>query len=412
MHIHFVQSIDIGDGGGLGAAALDLHKSLIHYKNNNKSIKNSNKKINQFSKFNLDSYLLCTSNKKDLNWEKGVIKGKRIGPKSFFFSPELKISSSKLLDEAEYINGHGLYVWPNMWLGREAKKRKIKLIYHTHGFFDPWILKRSKFKKYIAKMLFEDSNFKNVALWRALTKKEARQIKNTIGEDIKVEIIPNGINLKLIDNYIKEKEKYKVTEDLLYKDKNIGKNELSCFYERKEKKILFLGRLHPKKGLKNLIYAWGKISKNFKEWELLIVGPDQNGYKKVLQNIVADIGCSSNCKIFGQVTGIKKHILLNTCDVVILPSFSEGFPMSLLEAAAHRKPIIQSTECNFEDLSKENISWDCKPNVEDIERVIKIVLNTDDSELIDRGQAARNLIENKYTWEKISEKFIHKVNNI
>lgn len=411
MHIHFVQSIDIKDGGGLGIAALDLHKSIINFAKNNNSLQKTINISKDSSQRNLNSYLLSTSNKSRTCWQDGIITGKRAGPKSLFFSPELKKLSSKLLENAEWINGHGLYVWPNMWLGEEAKKRNLKLIYHPHGFFDPWILKRSKFKKYLAKILFENRNFNNVVLWRALTQKEANQIRETIGENVNVQVIPNGINLQEIDNIIKNLDKHKINEDLASgNESNI--EELNCFSFKRERRLLFLGRLHPKKGLVNLITAWGRVTDKFKNWELSIVGPDQNGYKKILQKTISKNNCEHTCKIYKEVSGIRKHILINTCDAFILPSYSEGFPMSLLEAAAHSKPIIQSTECNFEELAKEEISWVCNTDVEDIQKNLEIALSVDDSELLDKGKAARELIEKKYTWDKICEKFLYYTDNL
>ena len=86
--------------------------------------------------------------------------------------------------------------------------------------------------------------------------------------------------------------------------------------------------------------------------------------------------------------------------------------MSLLEAAAHSKPIIQSTECNFEELAKEEISWVCNTDVEDIQKNLEIALSVDDSELLDKGKAARELIEKKYTWDKICEKFLNYTDNL
>ena len=82
--------------------------------------------------------------------------------------------------------------------------------------------------------------------------------------------------------------------------------------------------------------------------------------------------------------------------------------MSLLEAAAHSKPIIQSTECNFEELAKEEISWVCNTDVEDIQKNLEIALSVEDSELLDKGKA-RELIE-KNTWDISKSFFITQIN--
>ena len=108
-----------------------------------------------------------------------------------------------------------------------------------------------------------------------------------------------------------------------------------------------------------------------------------------------------------EVSGIKKHMLISSSEIFILPSFSEGFPMSLLEAAAHSKPIIQSTECNFDDLSKSAISWVSLPNAEDLEKILISALSSSDSDLKERGEAARTLVEKSYTWATISQQYLN-----
>ena len=97
-----------------------------------------------------------------------VIQGVRKGPGKMFYAPELKRLAAEAVEEAEWFHGHGLYVWTNMWLGGEARKRGKPLVYHPHGFFDPWILRRSRGKKRLAHWLFEDKNIARVRWWRAL----------------------------------------------------------------------------------------------------------------------------------------------------------------------------------------------------------------------------------------------------
>ncbi len=408
MHLHIVQSIDIKDGGGLGEAALNLHKSFLKKcKNKNLQEKIGIKNNIEKNISNFNSFLITTSTKSNVDYEEGIIQGKRYGPKQFFYSPELKKIASEILKNTQWVNCHGFYVWPNMWIGNEVTKRKLNLIYHPHGFFDPWILKRSKIKKYIAKILFENNNFKNVKWWRALTHKEALQIRETIGNDVDVKVIPNGINLEEIDNILLKKTEFQRNEKSNYLKFKGSKKYLNCFIGRKYKRLLFLGRLHPKKGLENLIYAWSRVFNQFKDWELVIVGPDQNGYSKKLEGIINKNLFDSRCTIYPEVSGIKKHMLISSSEIFILPSFSEGFPMSLLEAAAHSKPIIQSTECNFDDLSKSAISWVSLPNAEDLEKILISALSSSDSDLKERGEAARTLVEKSYTWATISQQYLN-----
>ena len=95
----------------------------------------------------------------------------------------------------------GFYVGTNLILGGEARRQGKPLVYHAHGFFEPWILNRSRWKKQLAHWLFENANFRQVKLWRALTSKEASQIRAQ-GIKAPVVIVPNGLDL---DDYSRPK---------------------------------------------------------------------------------------------------------------------------------------------------------------------------------------------------------------
>src|SRR5204863_365237 len=111
--------------------------------------------------------------------------------------------------------------------------------------------------------------------------------------------------------------------------------------------LLYLGRLHPKKNILNLIRAWNQTSKTQRgsrdRWILAIAGWDQGGYETELKNI-AD---GASVVFLGSQFGAEKRECYRTCDAFILPSLSEGLPMTVLEAWAHAKPVLMTPECNL-----------------------------------------------------------------
>ncbi len=389
MHLHFVQSLEPLQGAGLGQAALSLHLAM-----RGGSVPLA---TGPSSPAAPGSVLLSTRN---ANFERtwpDVIQGVRRGPAKAFYAPELKRLAADALAGAEWFHGHGLYVWTNMWLGGEARRRGRPLVYHPHGFFDPWILRRSRRKKQLAHWFFEDRNFAHVRWWRALSSKEADQIRAVVGRQARIGIIPNGIDLGEVDSF--QLCLGAVSPGLGSVD---GKHE-ACWIERKRpKRLLFLSRLHPKKGLDLLVPAWGKLTGEFPDWELLIVGPDEGGHRADVERMVSGAVGGDTCRICGTVSGAEKHALLRTADMFVLPSYSEGFPMAVLEAAAHRIPAVQTTECNFPELTAAGGAWECLPESGDLERVLRQALAVDDAERRERGCAARNLIETRYTWGRLA----------
>jgi glycosyltransferase involved in cell wall biosynthesis len=275
-----------------------------------------------------------------------------------------------------------------MWLGGEARKRDKPLVYHPQGFFDPWILRRSRGKKRLAHWLFEDANIKHVRWWRAVSSKEAEQIRAVVGSRAIVHVIPNGVDLDEVDSF-----QFAVGSE---------ETEPAWMKRKRPKRLLFLSRIHAKKGLDLLVPAWGKLTKEFPDWELLIVGPDEGGFQAIVEKMIADCGCGDTCWIHPAVSGAEKHALLRTADLFVLPSYSEGFPMAVLEAAAHRIPVVQTDECNFPELTVAGGAWECRPERDAVEAALREALTAEDAEREERGLRGRELVERSYSWDQIA----------
>jgi glycosyltransferase involved in cell wall biosynthesis len=331
-----------------------------------------------------------------------VIQGVREGPAKAYYAPELKRLAAEAVEQAEWFHGHGLYVWTNMWLGGEARKRGKPLVYHPQGFFDPWILRRSRGKKRIAHWLFEDKNIANVRWWRAVSNKEAGQIRAVVGSHAIVHVIPNGVDLDEVDSLQFSNGSGEGDDKETKRPKD--QETLAWMKRKRPKRLLFLSRIHPKKGLDLLVPAWGKLTREFPDWELLIVGPDEGGYQATVEKMMADCGCSETCWIHPAVSGAEKHALLCTADLFVLPSYSEGFPMVVLEAAAHRIPVVQTDECNFPELTAAGGAWECRPELESVERALRDALTAEDAERAERGLRGRELVEKSYSWDQIADK--------
>ncbi len=326
-----------------------------------------------------------------------------------FYAPELKRLAAEAVADAEWFHGHGLYVWTNMWLGGEARKRGKPLVYHPHGFFDPWILCRSRGKKRLAHWLFEDKNIAHVRWWRALSNKEAEQIRAAVGDRAVVHVIPNGVDLHEVDAI----DTARVAGDELKVKGNDGEAGTSDSLRvtrdgawtrrHRPKRLLFLSRIHPKKGLDMLVPAWGKLTKEFPAWELLIAGPDEGGYQATVEKMIVDYGCGETCWIHPAVSGAEKHALLRTADLFVLPSYSEGFPMAVLEAAAHQIPVVQTDECNFPELTAADGAWECRPELGALERALRSAFTAEDRERAERGLRGRELVEKSYSWDQIAD---------
>jgi glycosyltransferase involved in cell wall biosynthesis len=294
-----------------------------------------------------------------------------------------------LVAGTDVIHGHGLYVGTNWVFGREARRQCKPLVYHVHGFFEPWILNRSRLKKRLVHWLFENANFKHVQLWRALTAKEADQIRAQ-GIEGPIVVVPNGLDLR----------EYSPGPDLqggVPLDPRFAKNSL---------RLLFLSRVHPKKGLDLLLPAWARLGQRCKDWQLVIAGPDDGGYRAHVQELAKSLGIADWICFTGTVTGPAKLALLRSADLFVLPSYSEGFPMSLLEAMACELPVVATGACNFPEISQAQAGWECEATIDSLAGALRTALDADASERKQRGRKGRQLVEHRYGWAAIVEQLL------
>ncbi|NET39106.1 MAG: glycosyltransferase [Cyanothece sp. SIO1E1] len=366
-HLHFTQSVEALQGGGLGKAAIDLHKAFLSV--------------------GTESFFVSTREGEHSPSIPNSFLGQRTGISKFFYSSELKDRAPGWGQETDIFHGHGFYVYPNWLLGKQARENSKMLIYHPHGFLEPWILARSRIPKRVAHFLFENQNFKYAQLWRALTTKEADQIR-ACGIETPIVVAANGIHLKEYDRVVSE----------------------SLTPKKQKRRILFLARIHPKKGLKILLEIWPEIQSNYVDWELIVAGPDEGGHRTELEQLSESLEISSTVKFIGTVSGDEKLAWLQSSDLFILPSYSEGFSVAVLEAMTCRKPVLITTGCNFPEVATENAGWICEADHSSLKATLDSALTMPETELQNMGQSGRALVENKYTWTKIAETIIDAAN--
>jgi len=365
-HLHFTQSLEPLQGGGLGTSAVALHREM--------------------RAMSLSSKLCSTHGGTPQNAGEDILEFRRLKPDFLYYSPALQRQAAQLVWEADVLHGHGLYVGTNFVFGREARRQRKPLVYHVHGMFEPYILQRSRWKKRLVQWLFEDANIRYVRLWRALTTKEADQIRDC-GIRVPIVVAPNGLNPVA---FPKPADLNSPIETPLVK--KLVKN-----YSR----VLFLGRIHPKKGLDLLLPAWAKLSAQTKDWQLVIAGPDEQGYLAQIRELAQSLGLRDQIVFTGPVTGQTKINLLHSADLYILPSYSEGFSMSILEAMACELPVVATRACNFPDVTGAQAGWECEPTVDSLAETLKMALLATESERRQRGQNGFRLVSTNYTWPAI-----------
>lgn len=287
----------------------------------------------------------------------------------------------------DIIHIHEIWHYPNYVASWVAKRAGKPCVVTIHGALDPWCLNYKAFKKKIYALLIQKRILREASAIHAITNEEIKQIKNFVNNN-NIIMIPNGINPEDFENLPSRKELEKLYPEL------IGK-----------KVLLFLGRIHPKKGLDLLAKAFVIIARERDDVCLLIAGPDNDGYQVKIKQILEEERVLNKVIFTGMLEGQKKLIALGGADIFILPSYSEGFSMAILEAMISNLPVIITNQCNFPEVTEYRAGILIEPDYEQLAKALSKLL--DDPLLCEKmGGNGHKLILKKYTWNKIADQMI------
>jgi poly(glycerol-phosphate) alpha-glucosyltransferase len=178
------------------------------------------------------------------------------------------------------------------------------------------------------------------------------------------------------------------------------------------KLLLYLGRMHPKKGLSNLLRAWAKL-RGSEDWVLAVAGWDQAGHEAELKRLASELEiywadkrsqphCPASVLFLGPQFATAKKALLARCDAFILPSFSEGVPMAVLEAWSYAKPVLMTPQCNLPEGFAAHAAIEIESEPDAIADGLKELFRANTSTLGEIGSRGRALVASHFAWPKIA----------
>jgi poly(glycerol-phosphate) alpha-glucosyltransferase len=296
---------------------------------------------------------------------------------------------------------HGLWNYTSVVATKWRLKNKKPVVVHPHGMLDPWALKNSRWKKWLAMTLYEGRNLKGASCIRALCLSELESVR-ALGLKNPVCVIPNGIDLP-----------------------TLNQNDPGAVKSGK-KLLLFLGRLHPKKGISMLIDALAQAnqSQTLDDWSLVIAGWDQGAHEAELKSQATKLGIQwsdlrdlSDADNFlqmglenpppvvftGPAFGINKERLYRACSAFVLPSFSEGLPMVVLEAWSYGKPVMITPMCYLPEGFDADAAIKIEATIESVQEGFKKLVHMSLPELEAMGVRGRNLVQKRFSWSQIGE---------
>ena len=305
-----------------------------------------------------------------------------------FSNPGVSLGFAKAIgkDIAQYdfIHVHAVWNFPTFFAMRSALGKGVPYMVAPQGSFDPWALKQSYWRKKVYGPICEIPLLNKATCLQALTSREAEQFQQC-GIRAPVVVIPNGVDER---NFLQQGESLARRLDL----------------PAGQRTLLFLSRLHPKKGVDILIKAFARFSSTRDDVTLVIAGGDGgSGYKDTLLDLVSELGIREKCRFVGEVRGRDKFDILLGADAFALLSHSEGLPVAILEAMAAALPVIITHDCNLPEVARHEAGEIVNADIDEAAEALARLFD-EPCRAKTTGLNGRRLVKEQFTWNTIARR--------
>ncbi len=276
------------------------------------------------------------------------------------------------------LHSHSLWHPGNHWAMSIAAKHAIPLICQPRGTLSQWALNHKAWKKRLGMSLFLREDLVSTHAFIATSHMEAEDIRR-LGMRQPVAIIPNGVDLSLAQSIALPAVK---------------KSE--C-----DKVLLFLSRIHPVKGITNLVSAWAKC--RAPGWRLILAGPGDAGYVQTVLRQIEQSGVADSVEYVGEITGAAKAAMYTAADLFVLPSYSENFGMVVAEALTFGIPVITTNATPWPELQTCRCGWWIDTGVEPLIETLREAMALTDDARAEMGKRSKALAA-RYQWSTAAER--------
>ncbi len=275
------------------------------------------------------------------------------------------------------VHDNGLWLPVNHRVATTTRSRACPRVVSPHGMLEPWSLEQRGWKKKAAWWLYQKQDLQTAEVVIATAEQEAQNIR-ALGVDGPIAVVPNGVDrpdsLPSVDN-----------------DTSDG---------GEQRRLLFLSRIHKKKGLLNLVEAWERLRPD--GWEVIIAGPDENGHEAEVRERILQCGVEGDFVFTGPVKGTEKWKMYQSADLFVLPTHSENFGIVVAEALSCGVPVITTRGAPWSDLVDHDCGWWIEIGVDPLAEALTQATRMSAADRAAMGRRGRELVNRKYTWPQVA----------
>lgn len=306
------------------------------------------------------------------DWGPSVRAETVIGPSALQYAPAIQRHLSQL--NPDVIDVQGLWTYPSFANLIHHNRHGTPYVVTPRGMLDPWARRNSSWKKYLVSKLFETRHLHSAQCLRATAEMEAVHFR-AMGLQNPIAIVPNGVEV----------------------------NELRPRHAGRLRRVLFLGRIHPKKGIAYLLRAWAHLEKQHTDWELVIAGFDEGGHEADMKRLADELGLM-RVSFPGPVFGEDKLRLYRESDLFVLPTHAENFGLVIAEALAQEVPVITTRNAPWAGLETERCGWWIPLDQAALSLAMAEALARPQWALQEMGRRGREWMLRDYGWQGVVER--------
>lgn len=278
----------------------------------------------------------------------------------------------KIAQRETLLHGHGIWRIANLFPLMIPNGSDVRVVISPRGMFSEWSWAHHAFVKRPFWYALQLPALQRTHCFHATAESELEDIRR-LGFSQPVTVIPNGI----------------AVPDF-------------CGEVVKENSIVFLSRIHKKKGLELLIEAWRRIAVEYPSWSLKIAGAIDSEYAKKLVSNVQKKGIP-RVHFLGEVLGAEKKALLSRANLFVLPSYSENFGIAVAEALAHGTAVITTDQTPWKELNSKGCGWCVAADQQSVDEALRDALSRNAVCLRDMGEVGREWMRRDFSWEAVTE---------